>query len=139
MRKHIQATAVAALVLLLAGCAPEANPDRLGGDRGEVADLALSVDEADREQRGQTAEVVDVYDWEDGYAVLVRTDGSNKEGDYSNYHAFGYAPDGDGWALEADSSVFDDFDPAGQPALATCMALADGYEEREACSAPTAQ
>lgn len=134
MRKPIQITAAAALLLLLAGCAPDGGPSGLTGDKRTVADLALTVDEDSREKLGHTAEVVDVYEWKDGYAVLIRTDGENQDGDYSNYHAYGYEPEGDSWALENDHSVDASFDPKRQPAVATCMALADGYEEREACS-----
>lgn len=134
MRKLIQITAATAALLLLAGCAPEASPGGLSGDKRTVADLALTVDEETRDRLGDTAEVVDVYEWKDGYAVLIRTDGENKDGDYSNFHAYGYEPEGDSWALENDRSVDASFDPQGEPAVATCMALADEYEEREACA-----
>lgn len=134
MRKLIQITAATAALLLLAGCAPEVGLGGLSGDKRTVADLALTVDEDTRDRLRDTAEVVDVYEWEDGYAVLIRTDGENKEGKYSNFHAYGYEPEGDSWALENHHSVDASFDPQRKPAVATCMALADGYEKREACA-----
>lgn len=134
MKKPMKYLAAVALLLALSGCAPTA-PEGLTGDRATVADLALSTDKQTREERSETATVIDVYEWKDGYSVLIRTDGKNPAGDYSNYHAYGYERDGKTWTLEADSGVYDDFDPAHKPAIATCMALADGYEERAACSA----
>jgi hypothetical protein len=131
--------AIIATIILLAaltGCANDAapNPGGLSGDEKTVAELALAVDEPERDKQGEAGSVVGVYEWREGYSVLVREDGKNNDGDYINYHAYGYEPAGDDWELLNDAPVFSDFHPVKQPEIATCMALADEYSERDACA-----
>ena len=133
------ALTAAALIVIggaLTSCSASPTTPALNPETAEVSALALKEDEAQREKLKQTATVIDVYPWDnDGYAVLVETNGTNADGDYSNWHAYAFSRAGDGWSLDTDNYVSADFKPEDQPEVATCMALVDSFSERESCQA----
>ncbi|MBT1636841.1 hypothetical protein [Clavibacter michiganensis] len=130
MTRHLRTTAgVLAAVALLAGCAGAApsNPDK-----DAVSQLAL---DATSPAPGDTEAVVDAWQWSDGWAVLVRGDGKNPQGPYTNWEAYGFEPDGGSWKQTRYELVDSSSTPDRTPHRATCTALAKTQEEAQTCAA----
>jgi len=121
MKKTAALSALALTVLALSGCATGPSPEE------EVSQLALADND-------DSAEVVTVWEWKQGYAVLVRDDKVSTNGDsYSNWRAYWYEPDGEDWELIEDKPASEDYGIPDYPHRAMCVALAPTASERETC------
>lgn len=128
MKKTAALAALAVTLLALSGCATGPSPEE------EVSTLAL--EESTQSEAGNVtgSEVVDVWEWKQGYAVLVRKDAeSTNNGSYSNWTAYWYEPEGKGWALIDDAQASEEYGIPDYPHRAMCVALAPSASEREAC------
>lgn len=128
MKKTAALSALAVTLLALSGCATGPTPEE------EVSALALEESEAKAAGNAKDAEVVDVWEWKEGYAVLVREDSvSTDGGDYSNWNAYWYEPAGEDWELIDDAPAWEEYGIPDYPRRAMCVALAPTASEREAC------
>lgn len=118
------AAGVLAVGLVLTGCA--------GGnaDKDAVSKLALS---ATKGAGGDTEKVAGAWEWKGGWIVLVRGDGKNSNGSYTNWDAYRYAPSGDSWKRTQHELVDESDEPDKTPHKATCVALAQTDSEAKSC------
>jgi hypothetical protein len=127
-RRIISAAAVTlAAAVLLTGCAGNQ-------DKDAVSKVALQASDT---VKGQTKQVAGVWQKDSGYTALVRIDGKNGTGKYSNWDAYSLTKKGDSWAIKRSEPAYDDDNPTKTPHKATCRALAQTDEEKDQCSALT--
>lgn len=127
MKRPLSITAIAlAAGLILTGCS-STNPDQ-----ETVSKLALK--EATKNQHGSDKEAVaGSWEWQNGWSVLIRETGKNSDGGYTNWLAYGYEPDGDGWKRSRFELVDASASPEKTPHKATCLALAQTDSEVHSC------
>ena len=120
-RKRFTAMASIAAVagLLLTGCA--SGDDTGDNNKDAVSKLAVEA------VKTEGVEVAGVWEWRDGYSVLLTYD--------NDYAAFGYLPDGSGsWDLDHEGQVSDSYDPETSPQKAACLTLAETETEKAECA-----
>jgi len=131
-------TAMASLALLagitLTGCAAGSD-DGSNDAEDQVSKLALQEHAEAGLAAAGDAKVAGVWEWHDnGYSVLVSQEGENEKGDFTNWDAYGFEPNGDSWELANHDALYDEDGPAETPERATCTALAETDAEVESCS-----
>ncbi|MFB9665738.1 hypothetical protein HP467_01900 [Curtobacterium albidum] len=118
------AAGVLAAALVLTGCA--------GGNADKDAVSKLALKERTM-TAGQTEKVAGAWEWKNGWLVLVRVDGKNSTGRYTDWNAYAFAPKGDSWTKTRDELADPADKPESTPHKATCLALAQTDSEVKSC------
>lgn len=129
MKRSLSITATALAVgLVLTGCAGT-NPDQETVSKLALREAAKYKTDSDKET------VAGSWEWQNGWSVLVREDGKNPQGKYTNWNAYGFVPEGDGWKRSRSEMVESSATPDKTPHKATCLALAQTDSEVKTCDA----